>query len=91
MFLPLVCGQFFFLGAMATKTNTRFGEKVAEARAMVTPRLSQRELSRRLQVSGIDISPAGVAQIEAGKRILNYYEVSVLASVLNTTVFKLRS
>ena len=97
IFLPLLCGHADVLcvqvGFMPPKQNTtsEFGRKAAEARAQITPRLSQRELAKRLQVAGIDINRAGVAQIEAGKRTLNYYEVSVLAAVLNTTPFELRS
>ncbi|MEI8138654.1 MAG: helix-turn-helix transcriptional regulator [bacterium] len=71
-------------------TNT-VGGKIAEARARVTPYLSQQELAKRLKDAGIDISTAGVAEIEAGKRSLNYYQVTVLASILNTTVHQLHS
>lgn len=72
-------------------TTTKFGEKVAECRAKFTPRLSQHELAKRLNKVGLDISPAEVAEIEEGKHFLNYYQVSVLASVLNATVFELNS
>jgi ribosome-binding protein aMBF1 (putative translation factor) len=72
-------------------TTTKFGEKVAECRAKFTPRLSQHELAKRLNNVGLDISPAEVAEIEEGKRFLNYCQVSVLASVLNATVFELNS
>jgi len=72
-------------------TTTKFGNKVAECRAKFTPRLSQHELAKRLNKAGLDISPAEVAEIEEGKRLLNYYQISVLASVLNATVFELNS
>ncbi len=71
--------------------NKSFGLKVAEARKLVTPKMSQAELAKRLKDSGLDISPAKVAEIEAGKRSLNCFQASVLASVLNTTVFELNS
>ena len=67
------------------------GGKVAEARAKITPPLSHRELSKRLKDAGIDMSPAKVAEIEAGKHSLNYYQVTVLASILNTTANQLLS
>lgn len=54
-------------------------------------RVSQHELAKRLNKAGLDMSPAEVAEIEEGKRLLNYYQVSVLASVLNATVFELNS
>jgi ribosome-binding protein aMBF1 (putative translation factor) len=69
-------------------TNT-VGGKIAEARARVTPYLSQQELAKRLKDAGIDIGTAGVAEIESGNRSLNYYEVSALASILNTTANQL--
>jgi len=53
--------------------------------------ISQHELAKRLNKAGLDISPAEVAEIEEGKRLLNYYQISVLASVLNATVFELNS
>jgi hypothetical protein len=66
-------------------------DKVTEARKLVTPPLSQRELTKRLKDNGLKVTPAEVAEIEAGKRFLNCFQASVLASVLNTTVFKLNS
>jgi hypothetical protein len=68
-----------------------FGLKVAEARALASPRLSRRELAKRLKDSGLEISPAEIAEIENGKRPLNYYQVTVLAGVLNTTANQLLS
>ena len=71
--------------------NKSFGLKVAEARKLATPPLSQRELAKRLKDYGLTVTPAEVAEIEAGKRSLNYYQVTMLASVLNTTVNQLLS
>ena len=73
------------------KSKNTFGGKVAKARSLASPPLSQRELAKRLKDAGIDISPAGVAEIEAGKRSLNYCQVMMLASVLNTTASQLLS
>jgi hypothetical protein len=67
-------------------TKTRFGEKVAECRAKATPSLSQQGLSKKLIENGLNISPSQVAEIENGTLILNCYQASVLASVLNSTV-----
>jgi hypothetical protein len=71
--------------------NKTMGEKITEARDLVSPRMSRNELAKRLKDAGIDISPEGVAHIEAGKRFLNYYEVSALASILNTNSSQLLS
>jgi transcriptional regulator with XRE-family HTH domain len=72
-------------------SNKSFGLKVAEARKLVTPKMSQAELAKRLKDSWLDISPADIAEVEAGNRSLNYYQVSMLASALNTTVHQLLS
>ena len=53
--------------------------------------MSQRELAKRLKEAGLDISPSEIAEVEEGKRPLNYYQVTVLASVLKTTVYELLS
>jgi hypothetical protein len=67
------------------------GTKVAECRVRFTPPLSQRALVKRLKEAGLDISLAELAEIESGIRPLKQYEVTVLAGVLNTTVFQLLS
>jgi len=71
--------------------NKSFGRKVAEARILVTPKMSQRELAKRLKDNGLMVTPAEVAEIEAGKRSLNYCQVTMIASILNTTVNQLLS
>lgn len=71
--------------------NKSFGLKVAEARALVTPKMSRAKLAKRLQEHGLKVTPAEVAEIEAGKRSLNYCQVTMLASVLNTTASQLLS
>jgi hypothetical protein len=68
-----------------------FGKKVAEARELTSPRISHRELSKRLKKTGLDLSPADIAEIEKGNRPLNYYQVTILASALNTTAHHLLS
>lgn len=67
-------------------TTINIGERIAEARARQTPDLSQRGLSQRLKEAGMDVTPADVAAIEAGKRTLTYYERTILASTLNIPV-----
>ena len=69
--------------------QTLLGKRVIEARERVRPKLSRRKLADRLQAAGLDVKPSDVADIEAGKRSLNYYQVSVLAAALNSTVNEL--
>lgn len=68
-----------------------FGKKVSEARKLTSPRISHRELSKRLKASGLHLSPADIAEIEKGNRTLNYYQVTLLASALDTTAHQLLS
>jgi hypothetical protein len=71
------------------RPNKSFGTKVEAARKLVTPKMSRSELAKRLTSAGVVVSAADVTEIEAGKRMLNYYELTVLASVLNTTTHHL--
>jgi len=64
---------------------------VAEVRAKAKPRLSREKLVKRLRESGFDIKHKDLALLEDGKYPLNYYQVTVLAGVLNTTINELLS
>lgn len=59
------------------------GSRVRIARHLYQPKLTQAELSARLQVSGWDIDRAGVAKIESGIRQVTDIEVVKLARALN--------
>ncbi|MEI8122726.1 MAG: hypothetical protein WCI20_11780, partial [bacterium] len=80
-----------FAGRDIMAPNKSFGLKVAETRRLVTPKMSQAELARRLQDYGLKLTSAEVGDIEAGQRSLNYCQVTMLASVLNTTANQLLS
>lgn len=88
------CGLYivrtFFEGAFV-KSQSGIGQKVKQARALAKPKLSQRELARRMQKAGIDLDASDIAQIESGAKSLNYYHVTVLASILGTTPTKMLS
>lgn len=71
------------------ESRNTIGAKLAAARTQGTPPLSHWELAERLRAAGLDISPDELAEVEAGKRLLNYYQMTVLAGVLNTTVHEL--
>lgn len=61
------------------------GGKIAAARAGMTPPLSRKNFLEKLQASGVDLSQTELEALEAGKHALNYYQISVVASVLNMT------
>jgi hypothetical protein len=71
------------------KPNKLFGNNVEAARKRVTPTMSRKELAKRLTGAGVVVSVDDIIEIETGKRILNYFEVTALASALNTTTHHL--
>ncbi len=74
-----------------TTSQDKIGKQVKEARERVRPRLSRQNFAKRLQAAGLDVTPAAIVEIEAGQRSLNYYQLSVIASVLDTTVNQILS
>ena len=63
------------------------GIKVKELRKGL--RISQRELSDRLIVNGLDIDKNAVQRIESGQRFVTDIEIIYLAKVLNISVEEL--
>ena len=64
--------------------NNIAGIKVAQIRKCL--RISQRELSDRLQLIGLDIDKNAVQRIESGQRFITDIEIGFLAKALGTTV-----
>lgn len=64
--------------------NNIAGIKVARIRKGL--RISQRELSDRLQLIGLDIDKNAVQRIESGQRFITDIEIGFLAKALGTTV-----
>lgn len=64
--------------------NNIAGIKVARIRKVL--RISQRELSDRLQLIGLDIDKNAVQRIESGQRFITDIEIGFLAKALGTTV-----
>ena len=64
--------------------NNIAGIKVAQIRKGL--RISQRELSDRLQLIGLDIDKNAVQRIESGQRFITDIEIGFLAKALGTTV-----
>ena len=64
--------------------NNIAGIKVAQIRKGL--RISQRELSDRLQLIGLDIDKKAVQRIESGQRFITDIEIGFLAKALGTTV-----
>lgn len=67
--------------------NNICGIKVMELRKGL--RISQRELSDRLIVNGLDIDKNAVQRIESGQRFVTDIEIIYLAKVFNISVEEL--
>ena len=65
------------------------GNKVAELRKAMQPKVSQRALAGLLQLAGIDVDKNAIQRIEAGKRFVTDIELKVLAEVLGVSVEEL--
>ena len=67
--------------------NNIAGIKVAELRKNL--RISQRELSDRLNVIGLDIDKNAVQRMESGERFITDIELGYLAKVFSVTIEEL--
>ena len=65
------------------------GKNVARLRMAVRPKLSQKDLSDRLQIAGLDLDKNAVQRIESGQRFVTDIELRTLAEVLNVSVDEL--
>ena len=68
---------------MNHETEVRIGRNIRELREKA--KLTQEQLSARLQVSGCDITRSALAKIEVGQRHLYPDEIILLKNLLNTT------
>jgi HTH-type transcriptional regulator, cell division transcriptional repressor len=62
------------------------GARVAQARKLRRPRLTQNELSGKLARLGIQLDRAAIAKIENGQRYVLDYELKALARALGVDV-----
>lgn len=69
--------------------NNLCGSKVFELRKRADPKMSQRILAEKLQLSGIDVDKNAIQRIESGDRFVTDIELKVLAEVLNVSVDEL--
>lgn len=70
-------------------SNNLSGVNIANIRKSIIPKLSQRALADKLQLSGIDIDKNAIQRIECGKRFVTDIELVSIAQVLNVSVLDL--
>ena len=68
---------------MNHETEVKIGSNIRELREKA--KLTQEQLSARLQVSGCDITRSALAKIEVGQRHLYPDEIIILKNLLNAT------
>lgn len=61
------------------------GNKVANLRKCLIPKVSQRKLADMLQLKGLDIDKNAVQKIESGKRFVTDIELKALSESLAVT------
>jgi len=70
-----------FINKTKDGKNNVCGEKIALYRKEL--KISQRELSDRLQLIGLDVDKNAIQRIEAGKRFVTDIELIAISKVLN--------
>lgn len=73
-----------FKARTADGRNNITGIKMKELRKAL--KISQRELSDRLQVVGLDIDKNAVQRIESGQRFVTDIEILAIAKCFNVTI-----
>lgn len=63
--------------------NNIAGAKIAEIRRSLPTKTSQRMLSEKLQLAGLDLDKNAVQKMESGQRFITDIELKVIAEVLN--------
>ncbi len=74
--------------APANKNNL-CGVNVATIRKNKTPKMSQRALADKLQLSGIDVDKNAIQRIECGKRFVTDIELKALSEILDVAIDEL--
>ena len=69
--------------------NNICGRRVRELRLAMPGRVSQRMLSERLQIEGLDLDKNAVQRIESGERFVTDIELKVLSRVLGVSADEL--
>jgi hypothetical protein len=61
------------------------GKRIAAARGLINPPITQEELSGRLALQGIQLDRAAIAKIESNRRRILDYELRAFAVVLSVS------
>lgn len=62
------------------------GKRIAEARAVATPPLTQEDLSGKLALLGVQLDRAAIAKIESNRRGVLDFELKAISAALGVGV-----
>ena len=65
------------------------GEKIAFFRKAISPKMSQRMLADKLQLSGLDVDKYAIQRMESGQRFVTDIELKAIAAVFGVTADEL--
>ena len=69
-----------------SQPKNAIGKRVRQARLLLSPRVSQEDLSGKLAALGVQITQTGISKIESGTRYVMDYEVQAIAKALTVSV-----
>ena len=67
-------------------TRNIIGERVRMARKKAVPPVTQKDLTARLQLEGLQIERVTISKIETGYRVVTDVEVAAIAKSLGVTI-----
>ncbi len=67
-------------------SNNIAGKNIAKIRKDIKPVMSQRALSDKMQLFGVDLDKNAIQRIECGKRFITDIELLAFSKVLNTSL-----
>lgn len=70
----------------SARTKNISGRRISEARSLLSPHLTQDQLSGKLAKSGVQLDRAAIAKIENNLRGVLDYELKALAKALGVRV-----
>ena len=65
--------------------NNVCGERIAKIRRSAVPKMSQRMLAEKLQLSGLDVDKNAIQKIESGQRFVTDIELKIISKVLKAS------
>ena len=69
-----------------SQPKNAIGKRVRQARLLLSPRVSQEDLSGKLAALGVQITQTGISKIESGARYVMDYEAQAIARALKVSV-----